>query len=201
MGIPHMNKFFQTGLVPTYCDIAKNGIVVVVDTETTGLSNHDDVVQLAVAVMVKGEEKLTKAFYIKNQVPLNGTEAQAVNGLTDEYLAEYGMDPKEVFQDFINMLKWYQSKELPVLLVAHNLSFDYRMISNMLERNGVEPIPSGILGCCTKSFVKALNMPQTFLPNDRLCSCVEAFNLKGENSHDALDDAKACLELFKLLTD
>ena len=37
-----MNKFFQTGLVPTYCDIAKNGIVVVVDTETTGLSNHDE---------------------------------------------------------------------------------------------------------------------------------------------------------------
>jgi DNA polymerase III epsilon subunit-like protein len=196
-----VEKFFQTGLVPTYCDIAKNGIVVVVDTETTGLSNHDDVVQLAVVVMVKGEEKLLKEFYIRNQVPLNGTEAQTINGLTDEYLAEYGMDPKEVFQDFITMLKWYMSKGIPVMLVGHNLSFDYRMISNMLQRHGIEPIPHEIVMCCTKSFVKALNMPKTFMPNSRLCSCVEAFNLKGENSHDAMDDAKACMELLKLLTD
>ena len=50
-------SFFQVEGIPIYCDVAKQGTVVVVDTETTGLTDADDVVQLAVEVLKNGNVK------------------------------------------------------------------------------------------------------------------------------------------------
>ena len=194
-------NFFDIKLVPEYCDMAKNGAVVVFDTETTGLEDYDDVVQIAAIVMVDGKEVYSEAVYLKNQVPINGTEAQKVNGITDELLAEKGIDAKKALWMFLDRLEFWNAEKGKVLLVAHNLSFDYRMISNMLDRYGLPPIPDFVIGCCTRDFVKALNVPKDILPNNRLCTCIEKLNLNGENRHDAWWDAKACMELFKFLTE
>ncbi len=186
--------------VPLYCEFARKGTVVVIDTETTGLSNNDDVVQLALVVLKGGKEYFGKAVYIKNQVPIDGTEAQTVNHITDELLAREGLEPKEVMEDFLALLGETISKEGKVLLVAHNLSFDWRMIANMLRRYGCHDIPDGVIPCCTKEFVKSLQLPKTILPGNHLRNCITAFNLPAQNSHDALDDARACMELFRFLT-
>jgi DNA polymerase-3 subunit epsilon len=180
--------------------MAAEGTVIVVDTETTGFKDADDVVQLAVIAMEKGKELFSKAVYLKNQIPIDGTEAQKVNGITDELLSREGLAPSEVFSDFLALINSIIEKEHKVLLVAHNLSFDYRMISQMLKRYGLPCIPNGVVGCCTKEFVKSLNLPQSILPDNRLLNCIKAFNLNAQNSHDALDDARACMELFKFLT-
>ena len=186
--------------VPRYCEFAKKGTVVVFDTETTGLTDADDVVQLAVVVLKDGKEHLSKAVLIKNKVPIDGTEAQAVNGLTDELLAKEGLDPKEVLDDFLALICSTIAAEGKVLLVAHNLSFDWRMIANMLKKHGCADLPDGVIPCCTKEFVKSLGLPKSVLPGNHLRNCIKAFNLPAQNSHDALDDAKACMELFRFLT-
>ena len=191
---------FLLGAIPTYGDFSKKGTVVVFDTETTGFKNEDDVVQLAVVVLKGGQELFGKAVYLKNQVPIDGTEAQAVNGITDEVLAREGLDPKEVLEDFLALLDDTIEKEGKVLLVAHNLSFDWRMMANMFRRYGCRDFPLGIIPCCTKEFVKSLCLPKEILPDTHLRTCISAFNLNAQNSHDALDDARACLELFKFLT-
>lgn len=194
-------EMFSIANVPLYCDFAQRGTVIVFDTETTGLHNHDDIVQLAVAVMHDGKDQFAKAFYLKNQVPLDGTEAQKVNGLTDEFLAKNGLEPKRVLADFLTLIGTTILHEGRVLLVAHNLAFDARMMSTMFSRYGFGGFPTrNCFGCCTKEFVKALNLPPHVLENNKLKTCIERLNIKGINSHDALDDAKACLELFKMLT-
>lgn len=193
-------SFFQTAHIPTYCDFAKNGTVVIFDTETTGFHDSDEVVQLAVVALKDGKEKFAKAVYLKNRNPIDGTEAQQVNGITDAILAEKGLEPTVVLNDFLALLKSTIEEEGTVLLVAHNLAFDWRMLANMLERYGCQSIPTGVVPCCTLEFVKSLCLPKTILPRNKLSSCIEAFNLPASNSHDALDDARACLELFRFLT-
>ena len=193
-------SFFQVEGIPLYCDFAKQGTVVVVDTETTGLTDADDVVQLAVEVLKNGNVDFRKAVYLKNQVPIDGTEAQKVNWITDAMLAEKGFAPIDVLEDFLALLETTIAAEGKVLLVAHNLSFDWRMIANMLSRYGCSPIPKEVIPCCTKNFVKSLQLPKDVLPSNRLCDCIKSFNLQAQNSHDALDDADACMFLFRFLT-
>lgn len=194
-------KTFEEKLIPTYCEFAKHGTVVVFDTETTGLEDTDDVVQIAAIVMKDGVESVSQAVYLKNQVPIDGTGAQAVNGLTDEFLRKEGLEPEGVLLNFLELLNKPIEEEGKVLLVAHNLSFDARMIENMLDRYGLPSIPAGTIGCCTKEFVKSLKLPKTILPGNHLRNCIKAFDLNAQNTHDAMDDTRACLELFKFLTD
>ena len=78
---------FSINNIPLYMEAAKNGGVVAFDTETTGLHNHDDIVQLAWVVMEKGE--ITRRDYTNVQnrsVSIDGTEAQKINHLTDAFL-------------------------------------------------------------------------------------------------------------------
>ena len=192
---------FDIARVPLYSVIADNGTVIVFDTETTGLSDGDDVVQLAVVAMRKRKELFSKEVYLKNHVPIDGTEAQKVNGITDELLRKSGLNPVDVLTDFLALIEKTISEEGMALLVAHNLSFDYRMIVNMMRKYDVaDDLPERAMGCCTKEFVKSLQLPKSILPGNHLRNCIKAFKLDAKNSHDALDDAKACWELFNFLT-
>lgn len=194
-------NLFDISNVPLYKRIADNGTVIAFDTETTGLTDKDDVVQLAIVEMRKRQEFISWEMYLKNQVTIDGTEAQKVNGITDKLLRVEGQNPADVLKDFLSLIKKPIEEDGGVLIVAHNLSFDYRMIVNMMKRYGVaDDFPKDAIGCCTKEFVKALQLPRSILPNNRLCNCIKAFNLNAINSHDALDDAWACIELFKFLT-
>lgn len=187
--------------VPLYCEMARNGSVVVVDTETTGFADTDDIVQLAVLLYRRGQEIFGKSVYLRNQIPIDGTEAQQVNHITDALLAEKGLEPKVVLEDFLALLDQEIAESGKVCLVAHNLAFDWRMIANMLEKHGCRGLPKRVAPCCTREFVKALRLPKTFLPSHRLKDCISALGLEGANSHDALDDARACAALFRLLTE
>ena len=194
-------NLFDLARVPLYSVMADNGTVIVFDTETTGLTDNDDVVQLAVVAMRKRKELFSKAVYLKNQVPIDGTEAQKINGITDELLRKSGLDPVDVLSDFLTLIEKTISEEGMALLVAHNLSFDYRMIVNMMRKYGIaDDLPERAMGCCTKEFVKSLQLPKSILPGNHLRNCIRVFQLDAKNSHDALDDAKACWELFNFLT-
>jgi len=194
--------------IPLYYDAAKSGCVVAFDTETTGLHNHDDIVQLAWVVMEKGELTRADVTYVQNRsVSIDGTEAQGVNGLTDAFLAVQGREPKEAYMKFRGLLDGLIYRYGSIVLIAHNLPFDMRMLYNNIMRydpDFAEPLFADLrekaLGCDTKEFVKTLNLPKEILPGNHLRNCIDSFALDAKNSHDALDDTKACMELFKFLT-
>lgn len=203
-GIDTFNKAY----IPYYLQAAKEGCVIAIDTETTGLHNHDDIVQLAWVVMEKGEIRSRDYTNVQNlSVPINGTEAQKINHLTDAFLMLDGRSPNEVFGSmFYGILDYYISRYGYVVLVGHNLQFDIRMLYHTITRycKGADDIIAlmrkGCLGCDTKEYVKALNLPKEVLPDNTLATCISAFALDAANTHQALNDTIACMELFRFLT-
>ena len=199
---------FSINNIPLYMEAAKNRCVIAFDTETTGLHNHDDIVQLAWVVMEKGELTRADFTYVQNRsVSIDGTEAQGVNGLTDAFLAVQGREPKEAYRKFRGLLDGLIERYGSIVLIAHNLPFDLRMLYNNIMRYDpafAEPLFADLrekaLGCDTKEFVKTLNLPKEILPDNHLRNCIDSFALDAKNSHDALDDTRACMELFKFLT-
>lgn len=186
------NYFFKH-LIPVYRSFAKNGRVVAFDTETTGLTEKDEVVQIAAIEYVNGKQTRTFTAYLRPSIPLN-PEAGAVNGLTDDFLKENGEAPKEVLEKFVEFVGEN------CLLVAHNLPFDLRMIQQGFKKYEVSGPGNKVLGCDTRNFVKEMNYPG--IPSHHLRVCVDYFALDAKNSHEALDDADACGKLFfKLVND
>ncbi len=71
------------------------------------------------------------------------------------------------------------------VLVAHNISFDQRMISQEYDRMGAVFNPG--IGVCT-----------LLLTKEKLILAAKRFGIKYENHHSALADARATAEIFKL---
>ena len=72
------------------------------------------------------------------------------------------------------------------VLVAHNISFDQRMISHEYNRMGAVFNPG--IGVCT-----------LHLTGEKLILAAKRFGIKYENHHSALADARTTAEIFKLL--
>ena len=197
---------FSVENIPLYIEAAKNGCVIAFDTETTGFHNHDDIVELGWVIMENGEVHRADFTYVKNMsVPLNGTEAQQVNGLTDEFLNVQGRHPEEVYTKFCRLLESFCHRYNSIVLVAHNLPFDLRMMQSNMERYGTHTLAEvaredNIIGCDTRDFVKVLNLPKDVLPDNTLENCTSVFALDAANTHRAIDDTMACMELFRFLT-
>ena len=170
----------------SYVQFAERGRVIVFDTETTGISNADEIIQLAAAEYVCGKLEHTLDLYMIPSCPIH-PEAEAVHHITMPFLVEHGMKPCEALAKFFDFLGGN------VLLVGHNIRFDFRMLQNSCRKHDFEFLPSEVSFCDTIAFAKK-TVPG--LDHYRLGYLIEALGLTGTNSHNALDDALACGELF-----
>lgn len=165
---------------------AENGRVVVFDTETTGISKDDEIVQLAAAEYVSGELARTFNAYVIPTCMIH-PEAEAVHHLSMEFLVANGVAPVTALAQFFEFLG------RDALLVGHNVHFDLRMIQTECRKFDFVAEPEGISFCDTLALAKRL-VPG--LDHYRLGFLIEALGLRGTNSHNALDDTLACGELF-----
>lgn len=170
----------------SYVRYAREGRVVVFDTETTGLGPRDEIVQIAAAEYVCGELTRTMCVLSIPSCPIHPA-AEAVHGLSREYLMANGVSQTEALGRFFDFLGD------DVLLVAHNIFFDYRMLNATCVKNDFTANPTQVKFCDTIALAKKL-VPG--LERYKLSHLIEALGLSGVNSHDALDDALACGELF-----
>ena len=167
-----------------------HGRVVVFDTETTGGSSWDEICQIAAAEYVDGALSRTLALYVRPTCRVNPW-AEAVHGLSDAFLREHGIAPEEAMRQFFDFL----GKD--ALLVAHNATFDLRMLRMECAKFDLCFTCEGIDTCDTLALSRRLRKD---LPNHRLATLIEGLGIDGVNSHDALDDTLACAGvLFKLL--
>jgi len=165
---------------------ATGGRVVVFDTETTGVSNMDEIVQIAAAEYVNGELARTLNLYVVPTCEIN-PQAEAVHHLSRAFLEENGIQPLEALEQFFDFLG------SEVLVVGHNIHFDFRMLQNECRKFGFCAEPDGLSFCDTIALAKRL---APGMEHYRLGYLVETLGLEGENSHNALDDTLACGELF-----
>lgn len=158
--------------------------VIFLDTETTGNSDKDRLVQLAVKERFV-DEPLVNALY-KPPVPIS-IESMAIHHITEKMVAG-----KPAFQDATEYsgLKDLLEHE-DTVVVAHNASFDI----SMLAREGI--VPNQCI--CTYKIAYALD-PNDQLPNYRLQYLRYLLDLDVEaEAHDALGDVLVLEVLFERL--
>ena len=172
--------------IAQYGDYAQHGGVVVFDTETTGVSNEDEVCQIAAARYENGTLTQSLNEYLKISFPMP-PQAEEIHGISDAFLVANGLNPRVGLRKFFNLLRG------DVLVVAHNARFDKRMIGVMCEKCGVKNRLEEKFTCDTWPLAKAV-LPG--LENYRLCTLVNSLGVEGENTHNAFDDVNACAGVF-----
>ena len=169
---------------------ARAGRVVVFDTETTGCTCSDEICQLAAAEYVNGYLSRTMNVYLRPTCEMN-PRAEAIHGLSIEFLELNGIDPAEGLRQFFDFLGEN------VLLVAHNNKFDMGMLQRACAKFDVSFEPVGVETCDSLALSRKL-LPD--LESHALGNLLAPLGVTGINSHDALDDTLACAGVFfKLL--
>lgn len=125
------------------------------DTETTGLpknwkapvtdlNNWPRLVQLAYLEFDKDGHKISEGdFIIKPNGFIIPKESSNIHGITQERALDEGKDLKNVLTDFHSLINDSQ------ILVAHNMSFDEKIVGSELLRNGFQNIVSTKPKICT----------------------------------------------------
>lgn len=165
--------------------------VVVFDTETTGLDpGADDIIQLAAVEVVGGEPGMVFETYLRTERPLG--DSAAVHGITEGVLAASGVDPAEGLSRFLAFVGGDD-------LVAHQASFDCAMLRQNLWRRGIAADLNGRACWDTCDLARRLHPG---LQSYSLAGLIATLQVQGVNSHDALDDARATVQLMlRLQTD
>ncbi len=172
--------------MPKLAGYARNGRVVAFDTETTGCTSYDEICQIGAVEYVHGELSRTLALYICPTCEMNPF-AEQIHGLSLEFLSENGLAPE------VAMRQFFEFVGDDVLLVAHNSTFDMRMVRQECRKFDLPFESHGVETCDTLALSRRLHPD---LPSHKLSYLIGALDIDGVNSHDALDDALACAGVF-----
>lgn len=176
----------QVGLI--LCEYPLLGIdnFVVIDTETTGMTADDEVIELAV-VNMDGTVLYDSTFCPKTEV---SCFASAVNHITTESLC----DSPEFAGEWNKIKALIGNKKI----LAHNASFDKRMIKQTLEKYNMDAsvVETLFCGCYdSKSIVKK----HIELGSYSLENIAHDLGIKRAESHRAADDCIMTLEVLSRL--
>lgn len=166
---------------------------VVLDTETTGLEWRQGERVIEIGCVELLNRKLTGRRFHRYLNPERaiGAGAQAVHGLTDEFLAD-----KPKFAEIADeLLEFVCDAEL----IIHNAPFDVGFLDNELSLCGREPLKSGC-----DSITDTLRMARDLRPGkknslDALCGEFGIDN-SGRQLHGALLDAELLAEVYLAMT-
>jgi len=184
----------------------------VIDTETSGLFRYKDAAgvpvpaddpsqpRLAHLGMILIDEQLHEERAIDLYVKPDGwkmePEAQAVNGLTDDFLAENGADVVEVLDQYVRVI------DAGYVIVAFNAQFDCKQMRGELRRAGMDDRFHKTPNICVMRASMALKIKKA---NGRggfpsLADVCAHFGIDHHEAiHTAGGDARAALEIFRRL--
>jgi DNA polymerase III epsilon subunit-like protein len=118
-----------------------------IDFETSGSTWGGDssiehqAVSLGVAIFNTRtfEPVATNHFYIKfDETKYKWSmEAQAIHGITREFLAENGQEPEDVACELIEMILPYFGADPKIMVLGHNIEFDVAFLRQLLEPFGL----------------------------------------------------------------
>ena len=156
-----------------------------IDTETTGVSNEDEVIQVAAILVDPVDFQILDRFetLVKADRPIH-PKAQEVHGISAEMLQDKPT-MQQVWQDS-TLSGWVQQSSV---VLGHNVVFDIRMLKH--------PAIS------TMSVVDTLPIVRTLFPtwrNHKLGTCVEYLELPEFKAHDALADVEVTAKILQRLS-
>jgi DNA polymerase-3 subunit epsilon len=166
---------------------------VILDTETTGLEWRQGERVIEIGCVELASRKLTGRHFHRYLNPERAIAAgaQAVHGLSDEFLAD---KPKfaEIVDEFLEFVAGAE-------LIIHNAPFDVGFLDNELALLGREPLKAGV-----DNIVDTLRMARELRPGkknslDALCNEFGVDN-SGRQLHGALLDAELLAEVYLGMT-
>lgn len=158
--------------------------IVVFDTETTGLdTSNDDIIQIAAIEIINGNIGASFECFFATDKELSPT--QKIHNISNKKLKQKATDKKDGLIQFLAFV----SEDS---LLAHNIQFDYAILNSNLLRTGLKSIDQKITSLfCTLTLTRQMYK----LPSYKLGNILKHLNITGDNSHDALDDVKATVNL------
>ena len=161
---------------------------VVLDTETTGLQDSDEVVEIAITDMY-GKTLYSQRFYPDKEVDYG---AQKVNHLSKKVLEgnpKFSADHWNTIKDIIAGRK----------ILGHNIPFDKRLIAQTLKRYGVaddtDVVFAGMYD--SKTIAKKWMSAKSYSLN----KLTTQIGIEREELHEAADDCRMTVEFLNRLED
>lgn len=162
---------------------------IVLDTETNGFADPRLAAIGLIFASPTFEVEHEVSFFIRPVGWSMSQEATGVNGLTDEFLQEKGIDVAAA------RFFWRAAIALGRRPIGHNLGFDLRVMANEFS-HAEEDAPTVENGICT--LAPARNVASS---GELRRAHKEIVGEDFTGAHDALADAQATLRLFKKLVE
>lgn len=166
---------------------------VVFDTETTGLTDQDEIIQFS-AISVNFENwsvNGTESFYINIGKPLPDMIIQ-LTGITDATLNEKGITREEASSRVSTFLK-------DAVICGHNLQFDIKKVQHLFDVTGNSFNIGGLKVVDTCTLAKKY-IPKEKFGNHKLGTLTNGLHLEdGLSFHNAIDDVIATMRLCHAL--
>lgn len=159
---------------------------VIIDFETTGLSNRDKIIEIGYAHVRGNEIVRTGGKIINPGIDRLNPKITDITGITMNMVREADRI-EDIFPKFHRFIK-------NKIIVAHNAPFDMRFLNNHLETMGEEKIGTYL---CTKKLFKEYKKTKGIEDKgERLEDLVRYFGLNNERAHRAESDALVTAEAF-----
>lgn len=181
--------------------------ILYLDTETTGITYHSTIIQIAAIIEIEGDVKETVNLFCSPFPDSDiSEEALKITNLTREKIHTFE-SPEVVCKNFTDILGKYVNKydkNDKFTVIGHNVKFDLDMLRAWAFRCGEKFIASYIdfkSYFDTLAYVKCLKIlnriPAT--EDNKLSTLCEAYGIRLDNAHNALADTIAAKELFYYL--
>lgn len=161
---------------------------VVLDTETTGLSNRDEIVSVAI-IDPRGETLLDTLVKPTQPIPWGATR---IHGITDAHVADAPMFP-DVYPLIADALAGRA-------LAVFNLDFDLRMLDANRARYSLPPLDYESGHCAMKWYAKFYGQRQSWQRGFKWQSLSAAcgyFGIATHGAHSAAADCRMTLEVIR----
>lgn len=172
--------------------------ILVLDTETTGIDcKSDEIIELAVLRAEKGLDSLISGEEMDEFLRLSPGKVLSstitnLTGITPERLENKGIEKAEAAARFCRMIEAGER----TLIVAYNAQFDLCFLYFFLQRLGMSQALRGV------KMLDAMTIYKDRRPYPhKLANAVDAYRLQTQNTHRAIDDARATLELLQAMDD
>ena len=162
--------------------------IVVLDTETTGIDcKKDEIIELAAASVTPGGIESEMDVFIRlsegRKLPSMITQ---LTGITPEMLTQQGVEKWEAAAQFAAAISHPNT-----LIVAYNAQFDLCFLYYFLARLELADALKGVKMLDAMTVYKDRRQ----YPH-KLQSAIDAYGVTTQNTHRAVDDAKAALEVL-----
>lgn len=165
---------------------------IILDTETTGLTNEDGIVEISMLELIDGIKTGRKFHRFLNPKVNITQKAVEIHRITNETVKDQPTFD-QVAEDIIKFIG-------DGSIIAHNAGFDRRMLNNELRRCGWELYPE-------KRFIDTLEISRYLFPNekntqDALCERFKIDNKHRVESgiHSAVEDTAHLYQIYQELS-